>query len=133
MRRIAIAAAFAVLFAACGSKAPDSSVERPRSTASITIVEPKSGETIDRNNVVAKIDLKGGMLTKKTSTNITPNVGHMHLRIDGKTITLLGSLAEKIPAKEVKPGQHILEAEFVAADHGPFDPRVLSNVTFTAK
>ncbi len=134
MRRIALFVVFVLLFAACGgSKAPTNSVKRPSSTATIRVAEPQSGQTIDRNSVVAKIDLKGGRLTKVTSTNITPNVGHIHLRLDGTTITLLGSLEEKIPAKDVKAGQHILEAEFVAADHGPFDPRVLSNVTFTAK
>ena len=31
----------------------------------------------------------------------------------------------------LSPGHHTLEAEFVAADHGPFDPRVAASVTFT--
>jgi hypothetical protein len=53
----------------------------------------------------------------------------MHLRLDGRTITLLGSLEEDIPG--VTPGPHLLEAEFVASDHGPFSPRVISSVTFT--
>jgi hypothetical protein len=30
----------------------------------------------------------------------------------------------------VSPGRHTLQAEFVAADHGPFDPRVTAAVTF---
>jgi hypothetical protein len=33
----------------------------------------------------------------------------------------------------VKSGQHVLETEFVAADHAPFDPDILSAVTFTAR
>jgi hypothetical protein len=134
MRAVATAAIFITLFTACSeTKAPTNSVTRPKSTATVKIVTPKSGETIDRNSVVAKLELSGGHLTKTVSKNITPDAGHIHLRLDGKTITLLGSLEEKIPAKEVKAGQHILEAEFVAADHGPFDPRVLDTVSFTAK
>ncbi|HEY3208529.1 MAG TPA: hypothetical protein VGL18_01855 [Actinomycetota bacterium] len=31
---------------------------------------------------------------------------------------------------EVGPGRHVLEAEFVAADHGPFNPRVRTSVAF---
>jgi hypothetical protein len=30
----------------------------------------------------------------------------------------------------VLPGSHHLQAEFVAVDHGPFDPRVLASVAF---
>jgi len=33
----------------------------------------------------------------------------------------------------VTPGPHIVEAEFVASDHGFFNPRVLSAVSFTVK
>jgi hypothetical protein len=33
----------------------------------------------------------------------------------------------------VTPGPHILLAEFVATDHFPFNPRVISTVTFTVK
>jgi hypothetical protein len=38
------------------------------------------------------------------------------------------SLTDQVPG--VSPGQHILRAEFVASDHGPFDPRVFVSVTF---
>jgi len=31
---------------------------------------------------------------------------------------------------DVEPGRHLLQAEFVAADHGPFDPRVRTSVAF---
>ena len=133
MRALAICAVCLALLGACASKSTprSNSVTRPKSTATLKIIAPQSGQTLDKNNVVAKLDLSGGRLTKTVTTHITPNVGHMHLRLDGKTVTLLGSLSEKIP--DVSAGQHILEAEFVAADHGPFDPRVLSTVSFTAK
>jgi hypothetical protein len=31
----------------------------------------------------------------------------------------------------VEPGAHRLVAEFVAIDHGPFDPRLLTTVDFS--
>jgi hypothetical protein len=36
-----------------------------------------------------------------------------------------------VDARGLSPGDHTLEAEFVAADHGPFDPRVVVHTTFT--
>jgi hypothetical protein len=33
----------------------------------------------------------------------------------------------------VAPGQHTLRVEFVASDHLPFDPRVISEVVFEVK
>jgi hypothetical protein len=32
-----------------------------------------------------------------------------------------------------RAGPHLLEAEFVAADHGPFDPRIIVSVPFTVE
>jgi len=31
---------------------------------------------------------------------------------------------------DVEPGRNVLQAEFAAADHGPFDPRVRTSVAF---
>jgi hypothetical protein len=36
-----------------------------------------------------------------------------------------------VDIRGLSPGEHTLEAEFVAADHGPFDPRVTAQTTFT--
>jgi hypothetical protein len=80
--------------------------------------------------VTVKLKLDGGRITKIVSKNLQPDVGHIHVRLDGRTITLLGSLTEPVP---VTPGGHVIEAEFVAADHGPFNPRVIAAVTFTVK
>jgi hypothetical protein len=120
-----------VAVSACASKQPSTgstSVARPQSTAKLMIIEPKTGAVLHTRTVVVKLSLVGGTITKEVTTNIKPNVGHIHIRLDGRTITLLGSLTDPVP---VTPGSHIIEAEFVAADHGPFDPRVLSAVSFT--
>ena len=40
-------------------------------------------------------------------------------------------LVQLVDVEGLAPGEHTLEAEFVAADHGPFDPRVTARATFT--
>jgi hypothetical protein len=131
-----LAAAVAVVMAACGSgggssdsSPPTTPVTRPSSTAQLVIASPTPGETVTGPTVHVKLNLQGAKITKVVSTNLKPDEGHIHLRLDGRTITLLGSLEQDIPG--VTPGPHLLEAEFVAADHGPFFPRVISSVTFT--
>lgn len=136
MRAKAVAAVLAVAvgLAACGGgqadrTTPPPASARPRSTASLSIIAPEPGTTIQGGSVTVQLELQGGRIIKQVSTNLKPDEGHIHLKLDGRTITLLGGLEEVIP--NVALGPHILEAEFVAADHGPFDPRVLATVTFT--
>lgn len=66
----------------------------------------------------------------QTSTNLEPDEGHLHLRLDGKLLSMTLGLIETI---DVTPGPHVVEIEFVANDHLPFDPRVLAAVPFTVK
>jgi hypothetical protein len=127
----------AVALVACGTggpsdqTSPPTAAARPSSSATLSIVAPEPGATIQGGSVTVRLDLQGGRITKQVSTNLKPDEGHIHLKLDGRTITLLGSLEESIP--NVALGPHILEAEFVAADHGPFNPRVLATVTFTTE
>jgi hypothetical protein len=132
------AAALAVWLAAaaCGSNGdpPPSTTgpaARPSSTASIAIVEPQAGEAIAGDTVTVRVELEGARLVREVSTNLQPDEGHIHVRLDGETITILGGLTETIP--DVAPGQHVLEVEFVAADHGFFDPRVVQVVAFSTE
>jgi hypothetical protein len=136
--RVLVAAALAVTLAVagCGSDgdpppATTGPAARPSSTASITIVEPRPGETVTGDMVTVRVDLEGARLVREVSTNLRPDEGHIHLRLDGETITILGGLTETIP--DVAPGQHVLEVEFVAADHGFFDPRVVQVVSFSTE
>ena len=34
---------------------------------------------------------------------------------------------------DVAPGHHVVQVEFVATDHGPFNPRVIAVVSFEVK
>jgi hypothetical protein len=136
MRRgvaLIVAASTALILVGCGSGDGSSSGSgsRPSSTAGLKILEPQPGAIVSNGDVVVRLELTGGTITSQVSTNLKPDEGHVHLKLDGRTITLLGGLQETL--HDVTPGLHVLEAEFVASDHGPFDPRVLTTVTFTAQ
>lgn len=77
-----------------------------------------------------QVDLTGGRIVLQTSTNLAPDEGHLHLKLDGTLVSMTQGLVETV---EVTPGSHVVEVEFVANDHLPFDPRVLAAVPFTVK
>ena len=115
---------------------PSPQAERPSSSAKLSLVEPASGAVLGPEDVRVRLELTGAKLTKEVSRNLQPDEGHIHLRLDGETITLLGDLDEnlaEILGAPVAAGPHLLEAEFVAADHGPFDPRIIVSVPFTVE
>jgi hypothetical protein len=101
---------------------------RPSSTGSIEITQPTRGEVVEGPSVTVKVALEGATLLEEASRNIRPDTGHMHITLDGTVITLLAGLEYTI--ETVEPGTHVLQAEFVAADHGPFDPPVIETVSF---
>ena len=141
---VAILAILALVTTACGGDgATDggpspqpTAAERPTSTGKVTIVEPEPGAIVDASDVTVRLELTGATVVQEVSTNLKPDKGHIHLVLDGQTLTLLGSLEESLnefTEGPLEPGPHLLEAEFVAADHGPFNPRVISTVSFTAR
>ena len=76
-------------------------------------------------------DDSGATIVTQTSTNIRPDEGHIHLLVDNVVVSMNYGLEQDIP---VHPGTYVLKAEFVAADHAPFSPRVFSSeVFFTVK
>jgi hypothetical protein len=73
------------------------------------------------------IQLTGGTIVPQTSTDLSPDKGHIHLSLDGKVVTMSYGVEQDVP---VTPGTHLLTAEFVATDHFPFNPRLIKTVTF---
>lgn len=134
MKRAAVAL-LALAFVACSSNGtttptPNTSTNaRPASTATVSIVTPTPGRVITGSDVAVKVMLTGGRIVPQISTDLKPDEGHVHLKLDGRTVNVQAGLDETL--KDVARGMHILETEFVAADHGPFNPRVLATVTFT--
>ncbi len=138
--------ALAILLAACGpgasSSVPSSSVggsspsgsaagARPSSPATVRIGQPSSGQTVTGSSIHVVIDLQGATIVPATTTNLNPTEGHLHLYLDNVLVSMNYGLEQDVP---VHPGTHFVKAEFVAADHAPFAPRVWSSdVVFTVK
>ena len=101
---------------------------RPSSTAKLTILSPKTGSVVHGSTVNLRIGLAGARIVKQTSTNLAPDEGHVHVLLDGLLISMNYGLTETIP--DVTPGQHLVQVEFVANDHAPFDPRVIAVTSF---
>lgn len=119
-----------------GTPGPSPVGERPASTGELNILAPGQGETVSGDDVGLRLRLLGATITDQVTTEIRPDEGHIHLSLDGETLTLLGSLDEnlaELAGGTLEPGPHLLEAEFVAADHAPFNPRVIATVTFTVE
>ena len=138
MKRLALVLiAMAMSLAACTSKSetpkvsPSPTPGRPSSTAVLKILAPAPGEKVPTSGVVVKISLTGAHVVPSGSTNLKPDEGHIHLRIDGRVITLTGGL--EVSTGPLTKGQHLIEVEFAASDHGPFNPRVIQAVTVEAE
>ena len=126
--------AFALLAAGCGSGGtrPDSpsptSGSRPSSAATLSILSPKNGSVVKGPTVHLELSLQGAHIVKQTSTDLSPDEGHVHVLLDGSLISMNYRLGDDIP--DVGPGAHRIEVEFVATDHAPFDPRVTAVTSF---
>jgi hypothetical protein len=103
---------------------------RPRSTASIDFREPTSGDVVRGDDVEVVMDLAGGRVVDTSSSELSPDAGHIHLSLDGALVSMTYGNVQIVDLRGAPPGAHTLEAEFVAADHGPFDPRVTASITF---
>lgn len=125
-----LAAALLIVAAACGGDDGGAAGPRPSSTATIDIVSPDVGAVVPGPELLVELALEGGTIVERASKDLSPDKGHVHLKLDGRIVSQTFALSERIT---VEPGRHLLEAEFVAADHSPFDPRVLDTVTFTVE
>jgi hypothetical protein len=140
MSKFALIVATAFVLAACGGSddggsgatgATAPSSDRPSSTAKLAIVLPKVGEVVHGSSVDLRVKLQDAKLVPATTTHIVPDEGHLHVILDDTLISMTQGLEQTIP--DVAPGEHRIMVEFVASDHAPFDPRVVSVVAFEVK
>ena len=140
MSKLALIVATAFVLAGCGSSddggsgatgATAPSSDRPSSTAKLAIVLPKVGEVVHGSNVDLSVKLQDAKLVPATTTHIVPDEGHLHVILDDRLISMTQGLEQTI--SDVSPGDHRIMVEFVASDHAPFDPRVVSIVAFEVK
>jgi hypothetical protein len=140
MTRLALIVAAAFVLSACGSSddggsgatgATAPSTDRPSSTARLSIVAPKVGEVVHGSSVDLRVKLRGARIVPATTTNIVPDEGHLHVLLDDTLISMTQGTEQTI--RNVTPGPHRIQVEFVASDHAPFDPRVVAVVAFEVK
>jgi hypothetical protein len=105
--------------------------ERLSSPAKVVIVTPRNGQTVPKGDVRLKVELDKAKIVNVTTTKVRPDQGHVHVLVDGKLAAMNYKLDGTLPA--MTPGQHVLRVEFVAADHLPFDPRVLAQSAFLVR
>lgn len=127
------AIALALAAAACGGSGDGGGdgtpTTRPSSPATVTIESPTNGEQFPAGTAIpVNVDLTGAKIVQQTTKNITPTTGHIHLLVDDKVVSMNYQTTNTLEG--VEPGMHVMKVEFVAADHLPFDPRVVSAVTF---
>jgi len=103
---------------------------RPASTAALAFAAPADGQIVDDDEVEVVLDLRGGRIVEDTSSELSPGTGHVHLVLDGQLVSMTYGLVQVVDLRGVGPGSHTLQAEYVAADHAPFDPRVTAVVRF---
>jgi hypothetical protein len=138
VRAVAVLAVAVIGLAACSggdgdATAPPSpsttaAAPRPSSAAKLTIMSPRNGQTVRAARPELRLNLDGGRIVNQTTTRVQGDEGHIHLYVDGKLVTMNYGLRQRLP--HLQPGQHVFQVEFVAADHAPFDPRVLTQAAF---
>ena len=115
-----------------GSDAPATTTAvaaaRPSSPTKLIITRPKNGQTVRQQHPELHLELDGGKIVSQTTTRVQGDEGHIHLHVDGKLVAMNYGLRQRLPA--LPPGQHVVQVEFVAADHAPFEPRILTQAAF---
>jgi hypothetical protein len=116
--------AVALLLAGCGNATGSPTLgPRPSTTATVQIVEPASGAIVEGTSAHVVLRLIGARIVVESTTSIRPDEGHVHLYVNNSLVSMNYGLEQDIP---VQPGTLVIKAEFVAADHAPFSPRVWS-------
>jgi hypothetical protein len=119
----------AISASACGGGGPSptpTAGTRPSSTATLSILAPTNGQVVHGDSVELKTSLRGAKIVPATSTNLRPDEGHLHVNLDGRLVTMIAKLRTQVTG--LTPGRHLLQVEFVANDHAPFNPRVIDKV-----
>jgi hypothetical protein len=86
---------------------------------------------IHGTDVPVKVQLSGATVVPATSATTVPTEGHIHVSLDGNLVAMNFGLSDTV--HDVPPGPHVLQVEFVASDHLPFEPRVIAQTTFETK
>jgi hypothetical protein len=124
--------AFTVTLTGCGgSKAKTSpTTNRPTTAARLQIVQPTANQ-VTGPNVTLVVNLIGARVVQPSQGTLRGDEGHIHVSVDGKLVSMTYGTSQPLPP--LMPGQHIIQAEFVAIDHVPFKDRRIAAVIFTSQ
>ena len=104
---------------------------RPSSTARLAVISPAPNQVVNGTILHVVVSVTGATIVTATTTDIRPDQGHIHLYVDNNLVSMNYGTTQDLP---VAPGTHILRAEFVASDHAPFNPRVVTpDIVFTVQ
>lgn len=103
---------------------------RPSPAATLTFASPQEGETVSGEQLDVVLELQGGRVVTQ-DTPVTADTGHVHVTVDGKLVSMTFGTVQVLDLRPYDPGPHVLEAEFVAADHLSFEPPVVARLSFT--
>lgn len=115
------------------AESPSVTGPRPSSDARLAFARPQAGEAVRADDLEVVLDLEGGRIIEAATTRLTSDTGHVHLWLDGAIVSMTYGLVQVVDLRDVSPGKHTLRAEFVAADHAPFDPPVTTEIRFTTE
>jgi hypothetical protein len=118
------------IFGPTGIRSQSPAAVRPASAATLTITQPTPDEVEHGDTLDVVLALNGGTIVDAATTKLTSTTGHLHLSLDGTLVSMTYGVVQELSLQGLRPGTHTLEAEFVAADHGPFVPRVTAEVSF---
>jgi ABC-type uncharacterized transport system ATPase component len=123
---------------ACGGGEPErsstptpSAVDRPRSTAELAVTSPDDGAILRGSTIDLRVNLDGARIVSQTTTELAADEGHLHVLLDDELVSMTEGTRQRI--SDVSAGLHRLTVEFVANDHAPFDPRVVTTVVFEVR
>jgi len=122
--------AFAILVPTVIWRTPAPTVDRPASTAVVSIAEPAEGQQVSTATMGVVTEISGATVVDGSATEVTPDTGHVHVYLDDRLMSMAYAPEQEIAIDWLSPGPHVLRVEFVAADHGAFEPPVETSVTF---
>ena len=106
------------LFACTGGSAGDSELGPP----SLTLVSPQEGDTVCGSPLVVVTELENFRLTNETIEDPPPDLGHMHVYLNGQEVAQSDQTTVEI--NDVADAEYQLMVDIALADHSALDPYV---------
>ena len=112
---------------ACSSKSPSTTAARPTTDARLSIVSP-TPNAVTPPDLTIQLQLDGAEVVPESTGPLRPDRGHIHVSVDGQLVSMAYGTSQDLHG--LQPGNHTMQAEFVATDHAPFQNRVVAAVIF---